>query len=59
MSPWQEFLCEEHAEVKDEATYEDAKGIRRKRMHDAQPQPAAKDLEALLALETFLTRKQA
>jgi len=29
-----EFLCEEHADLKDEATYEDAKGIRRKRMHD-------------------------
>ena len=37
-APWQEFLCEEHADLKDEATYEDAKGIRRKRMHAAQPQ---------------------
>ena len=36
--PGQEFLCEEHADLKDEATYEDAKGIRRKRMHAAKPQ---------------------
>ena len=36
--PGRSSLCEEHADLKDEATYEDAKGIRRKRMHAAQPQ---------------------
>ena len=48
MSRWmsEEYLCEEHVDVKDESTYEDAKGIRRKRMHANQLQSLVSQKEA-------------